>query len=122
MICSDGIHYDSTGGTLQSISNQTTKRPPGTAGPQLREQMENIPFPQCQGTDGNILHEGIGLWESHWDSILYLWWAGAKRNKTSIIFRAGKPKLATQIINLKGHFILLQWTQMLHFTLGKRYF
>ena len=37
-------------------------------------------------------------------------------------FRAEKPNLATQIINLKGHFTLLQWTQMLHFTLGKRYF
>lgn len=84
--------------------------------------MENIAFLQCQGIDGYILHEGAGLWESHWHRILYLWWAGAKRNKTRIIFRAEKPNLATQIINLKGHFMLLQWTQMLHFTLGKRYF
>lgn len=53
---------------------------------------------------------------------LYLWWAGAKRNKTGITFRIGKPNLTTQIINLKGHFTVPRRTQMLHFTLGKRYF
>lgn len=53
---------------------------------------------------------------------LYLWWEGAKGNKAGIIFRRRKSNLTTQIINLKGHFMVPQWTQMLHFTLGKRYF
>lgn len=84
--------------------------------------MDCIPFPQCQGIDGNIVREGAGLWESHWDGTLNLGWAGAKRNKTGIAFRIGKSNLTTQIINLKGHFMVPPWTQMLHFTLGKRYF
>ena len=53
---------------------------------------------------------------------LYLWWEGAKRNKTGITFRGRKSNLTTQIINLEGHSMVPQWTQMLHFTLGKRYF
>lgn len=37
---------------------------------------------------------------------LYLWWAGAKRNKMGITFRIGKWNLTTQIINPKGHFMV----------------
>lgn len=122
-ICSDGIHYHSTGVTLQSIpnhSNRGTFRPSMSSSTGHRWKIFRIP--QYWGTDGNILHERADLWESHWDRALYLWWAVAKRNKTGIIFRVGKSNLTTQIINLKSHFMLPQWTQMLHFTLGKRYF
>lgn len=46
----------------------------------------------------------------------------AKRKRTGTILSIGKPNLSTQTINLKGHSVLSQWAQMLHFTVGKRYF
>lgn len=44
----------------------------------------------------------------------------AERKKTGIM--VGKPNLSIQTINLKGCPELSHWAQMLHFTVGKRYF
>lgn len=115
-VCSGGTRHTSlrvgAGGTLAFLAIVI----------EVSAKTAQAVFSRCQGIGGDILHKGVGRRESHWDRALHLWWAEAKRNKTGIVFRAGKSNLITQTINLKGHFRLPQWAQMLHFTLGKRYF
>lgn len=88
-ICSDSIHHDSTGVTLSSIpnhGNRGTSRHIASFSSESRWKIFHVlnvgtrmaTFCMKEQIYGKVTGTG-----------LYLWWAGAKRNKTGIIFRVG---------------------------------